>query len=104
MYFDLVCVAAMVAVLVLATIILIAALSAGRADHPRLGLSKSRETFWTSFGVAIPPDEQARRFYEDGTGVPDAAWAETYWPPRYCALRAPPAPGEPAGARLLLGP
>lgn len=57
--------------------------------------SKSRDSFWTQYGGAIPPDEQARRFDAAEKGVPDMAWAEAYWPPNYCRAVPPPVPGEP---------
>jgi hypothetical protein len=57
---------------------------------------KGRDSFWTQYGGAIPPDEQGRRFDAAEKGVPDMAWAEAYWPPGFCGAVPPPVAGEPA--------
>lgn len=43
-------------------------------------------SFWTQYGGAIPPDQQARRFDAAEKGVPDEPWALAYWPPQYCTF------------------
>jgi hypothetical protein len=57
--------------------------------------SGSRDPFWTQYGGAVPPDEQARRFDAAEKGVPDMPWAEAYWPPNFCGAVPPPVRGEP---------
>lgn len=57
--------------------------------------SGSCDPFWTQYGGAIPPDEQARRFDAAEKGVPDMPWAEANWPPNICGAVPPPVRGEP---------
>ena len=67
-----------VATIIAAVVVLILICTAAVRD------SKPGDSFWTQYGGAIPPDEQARRFDAAEKGVPDMAWAEAYWPPNYC--------------------
>lgn len=60
------------------------------------GGGHDKGSFWTQYGGAIPPDQQARRVDAAEKGVPDMAWAVAYWPPRYCRARPPPVLGEPS--------
>lgn len=80
-------IAAIIAVIVV-LIILICYIHTARGAN-------TRNSFWTQYGGAIPPNEQARRFDAAEKGVPDMAWAEAYWPPNFCGAVAPPVRGEP---------
>ena len=62
-------------------LIIIIFVAMGRRDGPPPG---PKDSFWTQYGGAIPPAEQARRFDAAGKGVPDTPWAEAYWPPIPC--------------------
>jgi len=61
------------------------------------------DKFWTQYGGAIPPDEQARRFDAAEKGVPDMAWAEAYWPPNYCSAQSPVVFGKDTMANRAFG-